>query len=443
MQKKDFKEILVKNKFYLLLSIFFLVVNCSLTGKSSFWSDSEKIELQKKIKITEVFVEEKDIGEEFNSNIKIVLKNEYNNENFINNLNNNGQLNYNGDLSKVSKFKFPKIKDFNKYEPSISFDDKNIIFFGKKGEILKFNETSKLIWKNNYYTKREKKLDPILFFASNKDTLIVADNIAKYYAVNIKTGELKWTKHNTSSFNSQIKIYKDKFFIVDAQNILRCFSIKDGNELWNIKTDQSLIKSQKKLSLIIIGANIFFNNSIGDISAVSINDEKLIWQVPTQNNNIYEDSFFLKTSDLVSDKKSILFSNNKNELYSLDSSTGILNWKQKVSASIRPTLIDNLIFTVSEKGFFIIIDKNNGNLIRATNVFNQIKNKKNKIKPVGFVVGKNNIYLTTNHGRLIIADIKSGKTLDVLKIDNEKISRPFILSKNLFIIKQNSILRLN
>ena len=46
-------------------------------------------------------------------------------------------------------------------------------------------------------------------------------------------------------FNSQLKIYKDKFFVIDFENILRCYSIKDGVEIWNVKTETSLIRSQK------------------------------------------------------------------------------------------------------------------------------------------------------------------------------------------------------
>ena len=79
-----------------------------------------------------------------------------------------------------------------------------------------------------------------------------------------------------------------------------------------------------------------------------------------------------------------------------------------------------------------------------TDVFDVFKNKKrSKIKPEGFLVGHKNIYLTTSNGRLLIIDLLTGKTVDILKIDNEKISRPFILNKNLFIVKNNSIINLN
>ena len=72
-----------------------------------------------------------------------------------------------------------------------------------------------------------------------------------------ENGELIWSKNNSAPFNSQIKIFKDKFFIIDFDNTLRCFSLKNGNELWNVKTQNSLIRSQKKLSMVIVDNVIF------------------------------------------------------------------------------------------------------------------------------------------------------------------------------------------
>ena len=134
-----------------------------------------------------------------------------------------------------------------------------------------------MIWKKNYYSKSEKKLNPILQLVNNDQYLIVADNITKYYMLDIETGNLVWSKNNFAPFNSQIKIYKDKFFIVDFSNTLRCFSLKDGEELWNIPTETSLIRSQKKLSILILNDKLYFNNSIGDITAVDIIKGELLW----------------------------------------------------------------------------------------------------------------------------------------------------------------------
>ena len=433
------------NKILGLFLVFILVSNCSLDKKSGLWTESKKIETVNDLVINELFKNEEALNKEFNLNVKIQLKSNPTKNSFVNNLNNNnGRVSYNGSLKNISRFKFSTIDDFDQTEPEILFYGDNIIFFENKGSIFNFDKFSKLIWKKNFYKKFEKKAKPELSLANDKKTLIVADNLAKYYAMNIKTGALIWTKTNVAPFNSQIKIYDGKFFVTDLDNVLRCYSIKDGSELWNVKTDTAFIKSKKKLSLVILNGNIYFNNSIGDISAVDIKTGNLIWQTPTQSSLIYENSFLLETSDLIADDDAILLSNNRNEFFSFSANTGALNWQQKINSNIRPTLIENLIFTVTIEGFLVVIDNKTGNIIRITNVFDKIKkNKRSKIKPVGFIVGTKNIYLTTDNGLLILIDISSGRSSSILKVDNEKISRPFILNKNLFIIKDNSIIKLN
>jgi len=432
-------------KFLTTFLLFIFITNCSLDTKSSLWTKDKKIVKEKQKIIKALFEEEEALETEFNPDLKINITAKLIKNSFINNFdNNNGRINYNGNLKKISRFKFSKIDDFDEFEPEIIFSNNNVIFFDSKGSILKFDNSSKLIWKKNYYSKPEKKLKPILFFANNKDTLVVVDSISNYYAMSIKTGELLWSKNHSAHFNSQVKVYRDKFFAIDSQNVLRCYSIKDGTELWKIETERLLIKSVKKLSLIIIDNKVYFSNSIGDITAVDIESGNLLWLTPTQSSEIYGQSFFIKSSNLVANNNSIFLSNNNNDFFSLDLKTGILNWKHKINSTLTPTLVDNLIFTITMEGFLVVIESRQGNIIRITDIFRQFKKKKrSKIKPVGFILGSENIYLTTDHGRLMIIDVTLGKTISILKIDNDKISRPFVLNKNLYIIKDNAIIKLD
>ena len=196
--------------------------------------------------------------------------------------------------------------------------------------------------------------------------------------------------------------------------------------------------------MVIIEDNIYFNNSLGDITAVNINEGQLLWQLPTQGSLIYQSAFSLETSDLISDGSSLFFSNNKNQIFSIDFKTGTFNWETTVNSNVRPTIVDNLLFTVSLEGYLVILQKDSGNIIRITDIFENFKSKKrSKIKPVGFVMGNKNIYLSISDGTLLIIDIASGRAISTLKIDREKISRPLIVNKNLFIIKDNAIIKLN
>ena len=433
------------NKITYFIIFFLITTSCSFNQNSKFWSSSQNIPEEKSLNYKKIFATEKTLAQELNPDLIIKLDNNINNNSIMRNyFNNDGRLNYDGKLKKSSRYKFSKIENFYQYEPTVSFNNKNLIFFDNKGSIIQFNDKSKLIWKKNYYSKSEKKLKPIMQFANNGKFLIVADNIAKYYMLNLENGNLIWSKSNLAPFNSQIKIYEDKFFIIDFSNTLRCFSIKDGKELWNIKTESSLIRSQKKLSMVIVKGVIYFNNSIGDISAVDIDKGKLLWQLPTQSSLIYEAAFSLETSDLVADSNTIFFSNNKNQFFSIDIGTGSFNWENKVNSNLRPSLIGNYLFTISIEGYFIVIEKSKGNIVRVTDVLKNFKPKKRKkIKPTGFIVGLNNIYLSTNNGRLLVIEIETGRTKSILKIDSEKISRPIILENNLFVVKDNAIIKLN
>ena len=434
------------NKIFYFLFIFLLISNCSLDTKTGLWSKTEKLKTENKVKEKKIFEEKKVYKKEFNKQLKIKLNDNIKEKSFINNLtNNNYIINFDGSLKKISKYKFSKIDEFVLFQPELLITKKNnLIFFDDKGTILNFNQNSKLIWKNNIYSKSEKKNNPILYFAANNQMLIVADTIAKYYAINLINGELIWSKKNMAPFNSQIKIYKDKFFVVDFENIIRCFALKDGTEIWNVKTEKSFIKSQQKLSLIISNNRVVFVNTLGDVSSIDINTGNLMWQTPTQSSAIYENSFSLKNSDIIVENNNIYFSNNKNEFFALDERTGTIRWKQKLNSNLRPTYVDGLVFTVTLEGYLAIIDSRNGNLVRMTNIFDKIKkHKKKNIKPVGFIITKEKVYLSLNNGRLIIIDILTGKALDVIKIDNEKISRPYIFNNDMFIVKDNAILKLN
>jgi|TARA_B100001971_G_scaffold81501_1_gene75245 outer membrane protein assembly factor BamB len=434
------------NKILNLFILFLFILNCSLDTKTGLWSQSKKLSSENENVEKKLFDDTEIYEKEFNTELKIRLKNNFKKNSFVNNLlNNNGIVQFNGKLSKISKYRFSKISQFDYYQPELLITKKNsLIFFDEKGTILNFSDNNKLIWKNNIYSKTEKKHNPILYFASNDQILVVADSIAKYYAINLNNGKLLWSKNNSAPFNSQVKIFKNKFFAIDFENILRCYSIKDGKEIWNYKSEKSFIKSQQKLSFIINDNKLVFINTLGDLSSIDIETGNLVWQTPTQSSAIYENYFSLKNSDLIVENKTIYFSNNKNEFFAIDERNGVIKWKQSLNSNLRPTFADGLVFTVTIEGYLVAIDSRNGNIVRMTNVLNIIKNyKKKNIKPEGFIIAEDKIYLSLNNGRLIIIETLNGKSIDIKKIDNEKISRPYILNNNMFIVRDNAIIKLN
>ena len=435
------------NKFFNFFLVLIILSNCSLNNKSRFWSKSEIVK-KENLKVKEVYKEPEIYEKEFNIDLRIKINEQAIKKSFINNLtNNNGTVSFKGSLDNISKYKFSKITNFDKYQPDLLLtQNQTLIFFDDKGSVLNFDQGSKLLWKTNVYKKKDQKLKPILYFASNDNVLIVVDNISNYYALNINNGKLIWIKGNPSPFNSQVKIFKDKFFAVDFENILRCFSIKTGEEIWSYKTDQTLIKSQQKLSLTINkkDKNIYFLNSLGDLTSIDMETGNLNWQTPTKSTDIYESSFMLNNSEIINANNSIYFSNNENEFFSIDVKTGVVKWKQNINSNLRPTFSDNLLFTITIEGYLTILDPRNGNILRMTYILDKIKKaKKNKVYPTGFVVSTEEIYVSLNNGKLIIVDMLTGKSKEILKLSSDKISRPYFLNNKLYIVRNNAILKIN
>ena len=426
------------NKFFYIIFIF--ILSCSLNSNSTFWSKSEKLKTDKKISKI-LFEDLKPNENEFNPKLKVNLPIKNTSVNY--NFNNNGFTDEQIAGENFSKYKFSKIENFSGFEPEILVDKENIYFFDDKGSIIKFNKNSKLQWKKNYYSKSDKKNNPILFLASENNNLFIADTNANYYLLNKDNGNLKWKKKHSSSFNSQIKIKDDKIFIVDMENTLRCFSINNGEILWSAPTELTVISSQKKQSLVLVKNLVIFTNSIGDLTAVDSNNGEIIWQTPTQVLGGSQ-HITLRNSEIVSDGESIFISNNNNEFFALDIRTGVIKWKQQINSEIRPVVVSNYIITISNEGLLVIINKNDGNILRINNILKNMKKKKRKeYYPVGFVISDNKVYLTTLNGRLFIINFSDASIYKILKLDKEKLQTPVYFNKELYIAKDNSIIRIN
>jgi len=423
---------------FFLLSLIF--TNCSLNENSKIWNKKNKIKVEKNI---EIIFDEKTISyKELNSNISLDFSQAIIQNKIIDDKNNFGPQNYSGKLQKIKNFKFSKFNNENDTDLTPLFLKDGIIFFDSKGSIIRYNINQKIVWKKNYYSKFEKKNNPKLSFALMDKKLIIADNLSNIFLINLENGNLIWKKKNDYPYNSEIKIIDNRFFVIDLKNTLRCYFLEDGSECWNYETDKALTITNAKNSLFISENIVYFINNLGDLTAVDAFSGALVWQLPTQSSDITNVTYNFKNSKLVSENKSIFFSNNKNEFYSVDLNNGSINWINDISSSLTPILIKNLIITISDNGYLFMIDKDKGNIIKINNIYKIYKDKnRKKIKPIGFSISQDKIYLSNSDGKLIILELKTGKIQKVEKIARKIMSKPLLYNNHLFMIKNGAIIQ--
>ena len=428
---------------FIILSI--LILNsCSFDTKSGIWTkETISLESKENNQIKELFKKEISNENEFNPKLEIVIKNFSENRNKYKG-NNFGALKIDANFKNISKYNFSKIEYFDQFEPEAIFIDENLIFFDRKGSIIKFGEESEITWKVNYYSKKEKKLSPLLKFERSGKNLLVIDNFAKMYLINTSDGKLIWKTEHNASLISQIKIEDNKFYVLDANNTFSCYSLLDGTKLWNFVGEKKLINPQKQTSIVINNESVIFNNTRGEIISLDKFNGNLNWITSTMEYGESLQSFLIKNSDLVLDENNLYFSNNNNSFISVDINLGFINWKQDISSYLRPVIIGNIILTISQKGYLYILEKNTGNIIRITDLFYNLNPKKRKnLEIKGFVATSDKIYLTTKNGKITKVNIKNGDIDLVYRISRNKISKPYVNNSKIYIIKDNGIVKIN
>ena len=99
-----------------------------------------------------------------------------------------------------------------------------------------------------------------------------------------------------------------------------------------------------------------------------------------------------------------------------------MDWTNKVNSILSPVIVGDYIFTISNEGYLFTIQKNSGNIIKINDIYKFYKNKKRKnIRPIGFVIGNNNIYLTNNDGKIIVIELITGNIINIQHISTKPI----------------------
>ena len=441
-----------KKKNLIFFLIFILLVNCSFDNKTGIWSGSKKekrriSELekeQKQTKVVDYIYSSKSVySKEISLTKKISISNprknlswkmsSLNQQNFLGNIYLSGIDNI-FLKKKIGKNKFPMSKIISS---PLVFEN-NIIFSDNNGTIFNINQNGEINWKKNIYKKIYKKVYKNLVFAIYQNNIYVADNIGFIYSIGLNNGKLVWIKNHGIPIKSNIKIYKNKIFLINQDNRILCFNTKNGSKIWDIRSVPSFIKLQNFLSSAISKqGDVIAINSSGDLLKVNANNGKIAWSLNTLESTLAHASDFFKSSEIVIIDDNIIVSS-KSSLFSYNLNTGYTNWKQEVSSIGAPIIDGKNIFILTDNGYFVIIDKDTGIIISSTNILKILKKKKQETKITGFIMGSGKIYSVTSNGYLIVSSPVSGKVEYFKKIGDHVTSAPIINNGKLYILSRNS-----
>ena len=432
--------------------MFVLVSSCSFDNQTGIWSGEEKekrriTKLEKEqnqiVDIINVYSSESIYSKEESLTESISISNPkknlswkmhgLNHQNFLGNIYLSGIDNI-FLKKKIGKNKFSKSKIISS---PLVFED-NIIFSDDKGTIFSVDHNGDVNWKKNIYEKIYKKINKSLVFSIYQNNIYIADNIGFIYSIDLDNGKLVWIKNYGIPIKSNIKVYKNKIFLINQDNRIFCINTINGSKIWDIRSVPSFIKLQNFLSTAISKqGDIITINSSGDLLNVNANDGKVVWALSTLESTLAHATDFFRSSEIVIDGENIFFSSQVS-FFSYNLNSGQINWKQEVSSIGTPIVDGKNIFILTKNGFFVIMDKITGKINSSTNILKILKKKNQSTRIIGFILGTGKIYSVTANGYLIVSSPISGKVEYFRKIGDPVISSPIINNGKLYILTKNS-----
>lgn len=440
-----------KAKYISFFLIFNLLSSCSFDQKTGIWSgekEEKRVQLLEQeqnsvSKVVKLYSTEDVYQKAIKPSKNLILTTPKKNQSWVmsgQNLQNLlGNIYFEGVNKNFLKKKIGKNK-FSSYQStsSILFFDNNIFISDDRGTIFSVNKRGKVNWKKNIYKKIYKKLYKNLSLSIYKNKIFVSDNIGFVYTLNLVNGELLWIKNYNVPNRSNIKIYDGKIFIINQDNRILCLDASTGSLLWNVRSISSFIKSQKLLSISISKkGDVIALLSSGDLLKIKSNTGNMIWSLNLSGSMFAHDTDFFVASDIVIDGDSVIVST-KSSIFSFDINNGYLNWKENINSINTPIIDDKLLFSISDNGYLISIDKTDGKIIWSTNIFKVLKKRSRNTRITGFVMGSGIIYATTANGYLIISSAESGQVKKFIKIGNPIYTAPIISDGALYILTANS-----
>ena len=206
------------------------------------------------------------------------------------------------------------------------------------------------------------------------ESIIVTDNFGYIYSLDYKNNKVNWAKNYLIPFRSNSKIIDNTLFVSDEKNKIILINIKDGKKIDEFYTQPSKTVSSFKSNLAFDEKNnLLFLSTSGTLYSLNlINSKEINWI----QNFKPETEIIFRANPIVVSKNNIIISTDKK--ISLLTSNGEKKWDLNVKSRLLPASSGNMILTVNNDNYLILISKETGEILFSKSIYSMIENYLNK-----------------------------------------------------------------
>ncbi len=422
----------------LLFSILF--TNCSFDKKSGIWKSEgiiskKEIESLKEFKtlsaLDQTFKKISKIDNNFQFNLYNPIESSKWNDIYYDLTNNFKNFKY--DEKNEIIFKSKKLSKYRIKDP-ILFQDNHIISSDQKGNLIVFSiKENKIRHKFNFYKKNFKNFEKKLNIIIENEVIFVSDNIGYLYALDYEKNQLLWAKNYKIPFRSNLKIVGNKLIAANQNNDLYFFDKNSGDILKMIPTEESTVKNEFVNNISSNLKYTIFLNTYGSLYGIDNTSMRIIWFLNLNQSLDLNPSNLFLGSQVIQDKNVSVITSNQ-FTYIIDSNSGKIKLKKNFASKIKPIIINDYLFSVSNTNLLIATELKNGKIIYSYDIDKKIANyldtKKRKSDIKDIMIVNNKIMLFLKNSYVLKFSIK-GNLDELYKLPSKISSNPMIVNGSL------------
>lgn len=252
-----------------------------------------------------------------------------------------------------------------------------------------------VLWK----TKIEGGVDGALSYGRSK--IFVGDLKGNLYALNSRDGSESWRFKIQAEWLSPPTVYRDKVVVMTSNDEVYALSETKGNELWHYahRGDEKMTVRGTS-SPTIDKDQVFVGFSDGNLAALSLKDGKEIWIKRLKTRERFYD---VDTTPSVDDE-GIIAASFDGRAYSLDRTTGNVQWVFPAGAYSSPLVVEKRVYLGGLDGYVYALDRQTSAVVWKSERFEGVALAPTQAGE--FLV------VTTSSDPVLILDMKTGKTIE-------------------------------
>lgn len=196
-------------------------------------------------------------------------------------------------------------------------------------------------------------------FTYGRSKLIVGDTKGNLYALRARDGEIDWKFSVKSQWLSPPVIFRDKVFAVTSGDEVYALNEKDGTERWHYGR-----KGDEKMTIrgapvpTLYGNELYIGFSDGNLVALTADHGKILWNQRLKSRDRFYDIDMAPHVD----KDGVIAASFDGNLYSLNRTTGDIQWVLRVGSYGGFLVEDNHVYFSGLNGNFYSVSRSTGNV---------------------------------------------------------------------------------